>query len=159
MRLLVVTTLVVLGIGWASKVDAQTEQLRIQWEAYPGAAAEVEPGTIPPSPLFTVLERRAIAAEPVRHRNPELSADQLLIRTVNVQGAVIGTQMIPDPRILRSEMPGVTGELTGQTMHRNSPEFLVTIPENAAITEIRLYHPRWTGAEFALDLLGTISLR
>jgi hypothetical protein len=94
----------------------------------------------------------------VRQRDPQLSENHLLVRTVNAGGEIVDTQLILDPRVIRAEAPGPSGELKSETLHRASPDFLLTIPDEAAVRELRIYHPRWTGTSFALDLLGTIPL-
>jgi hypothetical protein len=48
--------------------------------------------------------------------------------------------------------------LSGEVLHRAVAELLITLPDDPALTEIRLYHPRWTGTGFVLDPLGAFSL-
>jgi hypothetical protein len=161
MRLWTILTLLLLSVGLVTPaVTAQTiQQLRVRWDAYPGApAAEVAPGSAPVSAMYTVLERQRTSGTLPRQRNPQLSSDQLLVVAVNAQGESVDTQLIPDPRVLRAETPGPTGELSGQILHRANPEFLLTLPDDPAITELRLYYPRWTGTAFVLELLGAIAL-
>jgi hypothetical protein len=155
---------------WTSAASGQTiEQLRLRWGAYPTAPAPiVAPNApnaattvpAPPAPdAFTVLERSRAPGPLPRQRNPQLSADQLVVVAVNGAGETINTQLIPDPRILRAEKIGPTGEMSSQVLHRADVEFLVTIPDDPALSELRLYKPRWTGTTFVLDLVGTIALR
>jgi hypothetical protein len=66
--------------------------------------------------------------------------------------------LIPDPTIMRAELPGPTGELTGGAVPQATSDFLVALPDDPAVTELRFYRPRWTGAVFGLDLLGTAPL-
>jgi hypothetical protein len=94
----------------------------------------------------------------VRQRDPQLSEHHLLVRVVNADGAIIDTQLILDPRVIRAEAPGPSGELQSKTLHRSSPDFLLTIPDDPGLRELRIYHPRWTGTAFVLDPLGTIAL-
>ena len=152
---------------WTSAANAQTiEQLRLRWGAYPTAPAPmVAPDAAttvpaPPAPdAFTVLERSQAPGPLPRQRNPQLSAEQLVVLAVNGAGETINTQLIPDPRILRAETVGPTGQMSSQVLHRADVEFLLTIPDDPALTELRLYKPRWTGSTFVLDLVGTIALR
>jgi hypothetical protein len=158
MKRRIATTLLVLVVGVASGANAQTvQELRVQWQAYVGTPPETAPGRGIASTVFTVLERRSISGTLARQRDPQLSSDQLVVRALNVRGEIIDTQLIPDPRVLRAEATGPTGELSGQVLHRATPEFLLTLPDNAAISELRVYHPRWTGTAFVLDLMGTIT--
>jgi hypothetical protein len=46
--------------------------------------------------------------------------------------------------------------LQGVVLHRANAEFFVPVPDDPAITELRVYHPRWTGNTFDLDLIGTV---
>lgn len=154
--------LMILGLGPpASVVTAQTvREVRVRWEPYIGAPApQVAPGTEQPSSLFTLLERRRVPGSLPRQRNPELSSEQIVVVAVDAQGLEIDRQLIPDPRVLRGEGPGPSGELSGVVLHHAKTELLITLPDDPAITELRLYHPRWTGTAFVLDLLGIILLR
>jgi len=158
MKRRIATTLLVLVAGMASQAAAQTvQEVRVQWRAYIGTPPETEPGRGLTSDVFTVLERRSISGTLPRQRDPQLSSDQLVVRAVNARGETLDTQLIPDPRVLRAEATGPTGELSGQVMHRANPEFLLTLPDDPAISEVRLYLPRWTGTAFELVLLGSFA--
>ncbi|MDE2180604.1 MAG: hypothetical protein KGJ40_07135 [candidate division NC10 bacterium] len=152
--------LMILGLGPPASATAQAvREVRVRWDAYIGAPApQVAPGTEQPSNLFTLLERRRVPGLLPRQRNLELSSEQIVVVTVDAQGLEIGRQLIPDSRVLRSEGPGPTGELSGVVLHYAKIELLITLPDDPAIAELRLYHPRWTGTAFVLDLLGIIPL-
>lgn len=161
MRYRIALVLLILGLGQpASMVMAQTvQEVRVQWEAYIGAPApQVVPGTAQPSNLFTLLERRRVPGSLPRQRNPELSSDQIVVVAVDAQGQEIGRSLILDPRVLRAERPRPTGELSGEVLHHANTELLIALPDDPAIRELRLYHPRWTGTVFDLDWLGTVPL-
>jgi hypothetical protein len=66
--------------------------------------------------------------------------------------------VLPDPRLLRAEWPDPTGVVQGVKLHRANADFFVPVPDDSAITELRVYHPRWTGTAFDLDLVGTVRL-
>jgi hypothetical protein len=150
----------IIGLCLASDASAQTiQQLRVQWDAYPAAAPAIaQPPSVQATGSFRVVQRRSIAGTLVRQRDPELSENHLLVRAVNAGGEIIDTQLLLDPRVIRAEAPGPSGDLRGETLHLTSPEFLLTLPDGADVSELRVYHPRWTGTAFLLDLLGTISL-
>jgi hypothetical protein len=157
----IVLILVILASGLMdTMVMAQTvQEVRVKWSAYIAAPApQVEIGKEQPSNIFTLLERRSAPGSLPRQRNPELSSDQIVVIAVDAQGKEIDWQIIPDPRILRAEFPGPTGELRGEVLHHAETELLITFPNDPAVKELRLYHPHWTGAGFILDLLGTIPL-
>ena len=160
MKKLAASACVIIGLGLAQDVCAQTVQLKVQWDAYPAAPSITAPPTDVRTTTgpFRVLERRPIARSLVRQRDPQLSENHLLVRAVNAGGQIVDTQLILDPRIIRAEAPGPSGELRGETLHLASPEFLLTIPDGSAVRELRIYHPRWSGTAFVLDLLGTLPL-
>jgi hypothetical protein len=136
------------------------QEVRIRWDAYVGTLAElVVPGAAPPANVFTVLGRNRGTGSLPRERNPEVSSSQILVLALNAEGKVVIGHLIPDPRILRVEGPSNRGELTGYLLHRASTELLIALPDDPAITDIHLYHPDWTGANFTFSLIGTISLR
>jgi hypothetical protein len=155
--------IVIMGVGaLCSPTVAQTfQEIRVHWEASPGAPPEtlLEPQHYHPAAAFTVVERRHRSGSLPRQRAPELSPDQLLIVAVDSQGREKERVLVPDPRVLRAELPGPTGELHGEVLHRATAEFLVPLPDDPTIVELRVYHPRWTGSTFDLDLLGTAPLR
>jgi len=153
--------LLILGLGHrdAMATAQMVQEVKIRWDAYIGAPTpQVARGTEQPSNLFTLLERRRVPGSPPRQRNPELSSDQIVVVAVDAQGQEIDYHLIPDPRVLRAEHPGPTGELSGEVLHHAETELLIALPDDPAIRELRLYHPRWTGTAFVLDLLGRVPL-
>jgi hypothetical protein len=132
-------------IGWIASVESQA----------PGVA-----GARRQTPdRFTLLERQTSPGLIARQRNPELSSDQVLVIAVDSVGNEINRQLVADPRVVRTEFPDPAGRLKHESLHRTRTELVITLPDDPAIAEIRLYHPRWTGHTFALDLLGTVPLR
>jgi hypothetical protein len=154
---------VILGGGViGSEVYAQTSQeVRVRWDAYVGAPSEVVPGAgeYLPANVLTVIDRRQFPGSAPRQRAPELSSDQVLVVALDAGGQQRDWALIPDPRIIRAEVPGPSGELSGQVLHRSTAEFTVTFSDDPGIAQLRFYHPRWTGEGFALDLLGAVPLQ
>ena len=160
-RLTVVLMLVILGLGQPASAQKQgLQQVRVRWDAYIGAPApQIAPHPAQPSTnVFTVGQRRWLSGSLPRHRNPKLSEDQLVIVALNAKGERIDTQVIPDPRVLRAESTGPTGEIRGEVLHHATTELLITLPDDPTIIALRVYHPRWNGSTFLLDLIGTINL-
>lgn len=96
---------------------AQTE-LTVRWVVPPapvGAAA----GALPAVDAFQIAKRAVVVDEPVRERDPQISADELVVVAVNAQGREVGWQHLKDPRVVRSEQPGPDGLLTGRVLHRS----------------------------------------
>ncbi len=142
-------------------------EVRIVWEADPAAKATVsraEASTLEARrdsfghSLRVAGVRRLEGALP-RHRSLELSPDKLMVAAVGGGGKLRWWSLIDDPRLLRAEAPGPDGVLSGQIFYRAEPEFVVNVPEDEETTELRLYHPRWTGEEFVLDIINTISIQ
>ena len=135
------------------------QEVRVRWQAYSGPPPRaVVPGTEQALNVFTLVERRRVAGRVKRQRSPEFSANQIAVVAVDDQGQVVDWQLVGDPRIIRAELPGPTGELQGQVLHRTEAEFLITLPDEPAIKAIRLYHPRWVGTSYVLDPVGTVPL-
>jgi hypothetical protein len=160
MRHRMISLVAFLSLALPTSATAQTvQELRIRWDAYVGAPApQVSPGTYPASSLYTILERRRAPGSLPRERNPEPSPGQIVVVAVDSVGEVIDAQVVRDPRVLRFETQGPGGKMTGELLHRSNPEFLLTVPDDPRLHEIRLYVPRWTGTYFVADHLGTIPL-
>ena len=94
-----------------------------------------------------------------RQRSFELASDHILLVTVTTDARLRWFSLVPDPRILRSEGPGPTGQLTGEVIFQPNLDYTCNIPDDNESTELRLYHPRWNGQEFVLVLLSTIPLQ
>ncbi len=157
----IVVVLLVAGVV-SSPVSANAQmvqELRLRWDSPSAVAAGQPKPDAAPAPHFTPLQRKRTPGSLPRRRSLELSPDQIVVVGLDAQGKEIYRDIMPDPRILRAESPGPTGELTGELLYHASTEFLIAFPDDQEIVELRLYHPRWTGGAFALDLLVSIALR
>jgi hypothetical protein len=158
--LIIIISIMTVG-ALCSPAFAQTfQEVRVRWEAYPTMPSEsiLEPQRYHAASIFALVERRHASGAMPRQRAIELSADQLLIIAVDRLGRDRQRLLLPDPRLLRAEWPDPTGELQGVVLHRAHADFFVPVPDDPAITELRVYHPRWTGQAFDLDLVGTVQL-
>jgi hypothetical protein len=145
---------------FTSVLIAQTiQEVRVGWNAYIAPAPQIAPSTARPADIFTLLTRRSLPGSLPRQRNPQVSAEQIIILAVTAEGTEIDGQLIPDPRILRAEQPSPEGELRGEVLHHVNTELLISIPDDPRIVELRLYKPTWTGTTFIWDRLGAIPLR
>jgi hypothetical protein len=151
MRRLIISMLVIAGLTQVAAGATQPlQELRIRWDGYDAT---------PPANTFTILQRRAFSGSLPRSRTLELAEDQILIVAIGGQEEELDAQLVPDPRVLRAEAPGPSGTISGQILQHPSPsELLISLPDDPAITELRVYQPRWTGSTFVVDLLGTVSL-
>src|SRR5918993_166554 len=71
---------------------------------------------------------------------PARSPTQVVVVALDSEGRMRWCGLVADPRLLRAEVPGPDGELTGQVIYRESAEFVVQYPDDEAVTEVRLYH-------------------
>lgn len=136
-------------------------EILVRWDANASAPPMIAPALkgFTGTGSFSLIDLKAIAGSAPRQRMPELSPDQILVVVMDEQGSQRDWNLIPDPRIIRAESPGPTGEWTGQTLHREEAEFLVTLPRGLLAAELRFYSPLWTESRYSLELLGTLLLR
>ena len=93
-----------------------------------------------------------------RHRSIELSAQHLVVLTVDSSNRLRWWSQIPDPRILRAEEPQANNRLSGRVIYQLSVEASVEIPDDPSATELRFYHPQWTDDRFVLTLVSSVEL-
>ena len=62
-----------------------------------------------------------------------------------------------DPRLLRAELPGPTGELSGELLYRPEVELLVVVPDSATMA-LHVYETYSDGGQFLLRSLGLIQV-
>jgi hypothetical protein len=134
-------------------------EVHIRWGTHVETPATIVPAPQQSADTFALQNSRQISGQAPRQRMPELSTDQILIVAIDGSGEQSDWALIPDPRILRAELPGPSGELSGQTLYRTETDFLVTIPRGLLAAKLNFYHPNWTGREFSLELIGSLSLR
>lgn len=142
--------------------SASYRELIVSWQADKARldALDAEARVRNPAGRFSRSEaaRTRRGALP-KQRSLELSPDQVLVVAVDAASRMKWWGLTPDPRIVRAEFPGPDGVLTGQTVVNDDAAMLLAYPDDPAITELRLYHPRWTGERFALELIGTLDVR
>src|SRR5687768_5055206 len=124
----VVGTLLTLTLGAAARIDAQVIPDRLvglpQMAALTAAPAGTEitvswsllfsPAGDPAAPgavnQFAVAGRRSVPDGPPLERNPQVSEDRLVVVALDAAGREVGWQLVPDPSIVRAEVPGPSGE-------------------------------------------------
>ena len=136
-------------------------EVRVRWNAYLTDELHIRPDVAPPArgAGFTVSRIRVVPEPVVRPRAPELSTNALLVAAVNAQQQLRAWALLGDPRVLRHEEPARAQELRGQVLHATRPEFLISLPEDPTITELRFYTPLWSGQEFALSFIDSVIFR
>jgi hypothetical protein len=107
---------------------------------------------------FKVSSQR-VYAEPVRRqRTLEIAPGRVLIAAIDRANQLKSWMVILDPRIIRSEGPGPDGTLTGQELKLDDVEFLLPLPDDPEITELRLFEPRLDGQQYTLVSVGSIAV-
>jgi len=143
-----------------STQPAGAQEIMVTWHtsAATSSAPQPSPPVPPPENQFEVTGRRTLTGPLPLERHPELSSDQLAVVGADSNGSVVFWSLIKDPRIVRAEQPGAGGVLTGRVLYRGPVDFLVALPDSPQIVQVGLYQPRWTGAQWILDLLGAFSV-
>jgi len=134
----------------------RVRELRIRWTGATTAQPAGQPATGAPAMVVIADDRTSGSVR--RERNPQLSSDQLVVVQRSSDGRALDWVMVPDPRIVRAEVPGADGRLTGRTVLRDNTELLLTLTQLPATVSLSVYQPRWTGVEFLLDLVGEVAL-
>jgi hypothetical protein len=146
-------------IGPATQT-ANHQELEVRWKAQdkPANSTGAEQQGQPAQTL-TVLSRNAGRGSLQRQRSLELSEEQVLVVGVGAEDQMRWWTLIADPRLRRAEIAGPNGELSGQTIILGETDFTVSYPADLSITELRFYHPHWTGTRFTLESIGATPVR
>jgi hypothetical protein len=136
-------------------------EMRIRWTTSPATPAGVAAtgATTAPTQSFEVVRDQAGPGVLRRERQPQITANQLVIVVRRADGAALDWRAVQNPRIVRAEVPGADGQLTGRTVEREDSELLVTVPDLADAASLSVYQPRWNGTEYLLDLIGSVPLK
>ena len=137
------------ALALTSSVAFAEDEMRVRWS--PGALGE--------DPPVSLVERRRKPGAPQRQRNPELTADQLVVVALDRHGEEIDRQIVANPLIVRAEAAEVVGELEHRTVTLPSADFLLSWPDEAAIHRLDLFQPVWDGTTFVLVPIGSVDLR
>ena len=149
------------GVGWAADLENRNNGREIRVKLMPAgepisATVSDEPATLAQS--VTVLENRSVAGPLARQRSLELSSEQIVVVGLDDNGNELSRVTVMDPRFIRAEAPDASGRLTHRIIYLESAELVVVFPEHPDLASIRLYHPRWTGADYVLELIGGSTL-
>jgi hypothetical protein len=131
--------------------DARAQEVRFSWDTVPG----LEKAGLTAGGLRAVSRTRDAGAFP-RLRALELADDKLFVAAVDADGGLRGWTVIQDPRFVRSEAPGSDGVLTGKTVALAHADFLVAIPDDPAIAEVKLFQPKRVRDDWELTLIVTL---
>jgi len=151
----------VVEIGPATQT-ANHQELEVRWKAPYKSTENNSTGTEQqgqPAQTLTVMGRSTGRGSLQRQRSLELSEEQVLVVAVGADSRMSWWTLIADPRLRRAETPGPNGELSGQTIILGETDFTVSYPTDLSITELRFYHPHWTGTRFTLESIGSTPVR
>jgi hypothetical protein len=145
--------------------DAQSanhQELEVRWKTPDKSAASDSPGAEAqgqPAQTLSVMGLNAGRGSLPRQRSLELSEEQVLVVAVGVENEMRWWTLMADPRLRRAETAGPNGEISGQTVILSETDFTVSYPADISITELRFYHPHWTGTRFTLESIGSTPVR
>lgn len=74
-----------------------------------------------------------------RERTPRLAEGMLVAIAVDRAGAGIHWSAYADPRLVRAELAGPSGVLSGSTVNRPGMDLFVDVPNDSAIAEVRVF--------------------
>jgi hypothetical protein len=141
-----------------SEDSSGTREVLVRWVAASPSSTPEAPKATRVVGVFSLGSERRYASPPPRQRSLELRAGHVLVAGLDSARRLKSWTVIPDPRIVRSEGPGEDGVLTGQTLYFEQTEFLVAIPDDPQIVELRIYEPQTTKASVQLTAVGAITL-
>ena len=114
-----------------------------------------------PPPVASGLDvrqrRRAVGGFPIE-RHPELSDDQLVVVGLDANGSNVSWSLARDPRVVRAEVSGPNGVLTGRKLYRGSADLVVVLPDLAQIVRGVVYQPAWNGTDWQLTPIGSFAV-
>jgi hypothetical protein len=141
--------------------DFQTcKEIRVRWQS--SAVPQTSTTSLeqrPSSGSMTLMASTKRGDPPPRERSVELSTSQILVIGLGENSELRWWRLLLDPRLVRSEAPGTTGEISGENYYLVKVDFVIAYPDDPGINELRFYHPLWTGKEFHLELLSTLSVK
>jgi hypothetical protein len=148
------------GTPEAAAIKDQVRQLRIRWTLTPAPPpGGNRPAAVPSAvPALSVISEQSIAGSIRRQRQPQVTTDQLVVVQKRADGRALDWALIANPRLVRAEVPGADGRLTGRTVLRDDVELMVIMTPAPDAVTVALYQPRWTGTEHVLDLIGEATL-
>jgi len=128
----------------ASLVSNQAvPELHVRWVAAVSANGEPVPAAaMTPVNSFEVVGRSDIRGPFQRERDPQLAEHELVIVATDANGP---------------ELPGPTGELSGELLYRPEVELLVVVPDSATMA-LHVYETYSDGGQFLLRSLGLIQV-
>jgi len=150
-------------VGIQQRKDASPEppegsqELLIKFTAGKAIQSESQQQSTSPASIG-IVSRRSFQESVKTNKRLKVSSYKWIAAGIGSQGELRHWTLIADPLVLRAESPGPDGQLSGQVLQREQAEFLVSIPDDPLIRQIKLFRPKWTGQDYELEVMGVVSL-
>jgi hypothetical protein len=108
------------------------------------------------SGAFIISEQRKYSEPAHQQLSMDLGPGRLFVAAIDRTRVLRSWKVILDPRVVRSEAPGPGGTLRGQTLYLDEAEFVVTIPDDPDIVELRLFEVLPDGQAYRLSTAGSL---
>ncbi len=107
-----------------------------------------------------VLDRKPIESPPAGDRDLSPAEGQIIVLALSLEGEILWHKMFPDPRLIRAEVIDADGKFKGKKQFfRKKVDFSIFVPDDPAIDRVQVLQPHWTGRDFVLTPLGTLTMR
>lgn len=137
--------------------DTKNKGIYIKWEAYKDAPEIIkDKNKYTVSNRFTVKETKTHNGGLPRFREFEINNDLIFIAAVDEKSRLVWWTEEHDPRILYADGPNPDGSLGGGPMTISAPDFLLHIPDEPRIKEVRVYEFSKVNGNNALILINSL---
>ncbi len=112
----------------------------------------------PVSPTITLVATTPNSSQARRHRYYQYSENQIVVTTHDSSGNELYRDIHADPRLIRAEITGADGQLQSRSFYLPTVEFSFAVPANSNLGSLKILKPKWDGAGFSFELLGTVAI-
>jgi len=110
------------------------------------------------SGAFVISGQRKYSESARQPLSIDLGPGRLFVVAIDRTRVLRSWSIILDPRVVRSEGPGPDGTLTGQTLYLEDAEFVLSIPDDPDIVELRLFEVLPDGQAYRLSSAGSLPI-
>ena len=142
----------------STQAEQQIIELRLTWDVYATPQGHIDPAnqSVSRGKGLAIASSKRFPGRIGRDRYPQLSSNTLLVVGVDSNNKVYAWTIARDPRVLRAETPGASGELSGQILHASRVEMMVALNHHPSISVFRIYEPIWSTRPATLRFLGSV---